>query len=139
MRIDKMNNEYKFYSNIYWVLWSIFIIIFLLGNIFKIYIFKNIPFESFFGIFFILEIIRVFNRMKLKGYLEKNHHEKWNELFNSTTNEFHIIKFFYSKDPSDDLVLTKLKSECKKTFLLSLTHAFSIPIFFIGLRVLEIT
>ena len=132
-----MDKEYKSYAGIYWKLWFIFIIVFLVGNIFKIYLLRDIPFDiSFFGIFIILGVINAVECMKLEKYLEKNHYEKWKEL---STSGKRSREFLSSKDTLNDPMVAYLKSECNKIWLLVIVHFITIAILFVGLNFLSTT
>ena len=117
-----------------------FIAIFLVGNIFKIYLLKDIPNNlSFFGIFVILGVINLVNERKLDNYIEKNYPEKWDVLTPSPFLNKHYPpsrlsgkrarKFLFSKETFNDPIVAYLKNELKKSFLLLIVHFFSIPIF----------
>ena len=124
-----MNKEYKSYSGIYWKLWFVFVIVFFLGKIFKIYLLKDIPFDIFFfGVWMILVIIYAVANLIMSNYLEKNHPEKWSSLIKG----FQGFKFILSKETFNDPILSKLKNEVKKTYLLCIVHFFSFPIYFIS-------
>jgi len=67
---------YKCYSKMFLVSWCVFIIIFLSGNIFQIYLLKDIPFDiTFFGIWIIIILLMFEYYMKLRNYLKKEHYE----------------------------------------------------------------
>jgi len=146
MKINKLDKEYKSYANICWILWFIFITAFVTGNIFKIYLLKDIPFDIFmFGLFIIVGVFYSVSHMRLLNYLKKNHYEKWKELtttlyFGSgSTNGMRVMDFLDSKETLDDSIVSKLKSECKKIILLSIVHAISFIVLFLGLNFLRAT
>ena len=132
-----MNIEYKSYANRYWILWIILITVFFTGNIFKIYLLKDIPFVIFFfGILIILGVINLVYNIKLLNYLKKNHYEKWEELttipgFGSGfSNGFRQFGFLFSNETLEDPIVAKLKNGYRTIALLIIVHFFLIPIFF---------
>ena len=122
----------KFNSRTYWKLWFIIIIVFTVGNIFNIYLLRDIPWDIlFFGLFIILAVIGSLKSSKLENYIKENHYEKWEEFYNGkNTDKFSSSKEYY------DSIEAELDSEVKWTLILILVHFFSTPIFFIGLNVL---
>ena len=131
-----MNIENKSYANICWKWWFVLGIVFFLGKNFKIYLLKDIPFGAFFFfVFMILIVIYGVAGWRMSNYLQKNHSEKLLSL----SKGFQGIKFFFSKEAFNDPILSELKNEAKKIFLLCMVHFFSAPFFFVGLNILNVT
>ena len=129
MKINKMDKEYKSNSKIYLKTWLVLITIYLLGNLFKIYLLKDIPWDIFFiGIFIFLGKFGSLKDAKLQNYLKKNHYEIWKkEYYNGEKRE----------ESFDDPFVSKLESELRTIGLLCLMHFFSAVISFGGLNILK--
>ena len=138
-----MDKEYNYYAKKYWIAWFMIITVFTTGNIFNIFLLRDIPFDIlFFGLFLLIGIIGIINQARLLNYLKKNHYEKWEYLTTTpllgsgNSNGFRMLEFFLSRDTLNDPIVTKLTSEVKYIILLQIVHFFSIPIFFLGLNIL---
>ena len=132
--------EYKCYSRVFLILWCVFIIAFVLGNKFQIYLLKDIPFDVyFFGITILIVVNDAVYVSKFRRYLEKNYHEIWKEIYDPKdvrfNSSFRVFKLVYLKDSLDSLndpVITKLKRAMIHMSILSGAYFITFPIVFIG-------
>ena len=141
------DKKYRSYGNIYLILYGAFILAFVLGNIFKIPFFENMPrLEVFIAVFIILILIGNINRARLDNYLKKNHRKKWEEL-NAINSSFGFgsdgssreSNSSHTDDSLNDPIVAQLESENNKIFLLCMVHFILMPIltavdFHVGLK-----
>jgi len=86
-------------------------------------------------------IINYIEGHRITNYLRENNKEQYtkNTSFKDIKgvyNNFSAFEFLVTNNDSDDINITKLKSNYKKTILLVVIIYFSYPIFFIVSRVL---
>lgn len=129
-----MQKKYKSYFTVYLILWlsilicsTLFFLIYENERVFTIYSVIT---------FLIAIIINAFEGHRITNYLRENNIEQYmkNRSFRDVkgvVNNFSAFEFLISNNDSDDINITKLKSNYKKTILLVAIIFFSNPIFFI--------
>jgi hypothetical protein len=132
-----MNDKSKSRISIYWRLW---LIVLVLLFAFRFTILLRSTENAIFNVFMIYAILtwlpimflNFYEGHKLIGYLEKNHHDKWEYLMTFLGsygyNGFRIISFIFSKDDLGDEVVTDFKRNYKNFLNLTITVFLSYPI-----------
>jgi len=134
-----MQKNYKCYFTVYLMLWlsilissTLFLLIYVNEKVFIFYFVITLLFTM---------IINYIEGHRITNYLRENNKEQYtkNTSFKDIKgvyNNFSAFEFLVTNNDSDDINITKLKSNYKKTILLVVIIYFSYPIFFIVSRVL---
>ena len=132
-----MQKNYKSYFKVYLLLWlSILIcstILFLNYANQRVYMFYFLTTLLF------AMIINAFEGHRITNYLQENNNLQYmkNRSFKDVKgvyNNFSAFEFLISNSDLDDTIITRLKSNYKKTILLIFIIFFSHPIFFIIIK-----
>lgn len=129
-----MEEYYKSHFKVYLILWiSILLCHF---TFFIIYLNNKISICYFVITVLFAMVINGFEGHRITNYLKQNNKIQYmrNQSFKNTKgvfNNFSAFEFLVSNSNLEDINITKLKSNYKKTILLILIIFFSYPLFFI--------